>query len=293
MNILLNNLNYSKQDYSNFGYYLTGLIEGDGSIIVPKQERDYKNRLCYPSIQICFNLKDLPIALLIQKELGFGSLTRQKGVNAYRLTINTFDGLLFIIFLLNGKMKTKKILDFWKLIDWMNQKFSNLNIDKFVINKESLELNAWLSGFIDADGHFYIRTTKNLKRTKIECKFVLVQSQLDHNKFDKFEIMQDLANLLKTTVKLIRLNKPKPEYSIRTVNLLGNLQLKKYLEKYPIFSSKYLDYLDWLKILELFEKGRVNHNQNLDYTIIIKSGMNEKRFSFNWDHLQNFYSLKR
>jgi len=106
------NIKYNIKDYSEFGYYLTGLIEGDGTIITPDKERDSKDRLCYPSIQICFHLKDLPLALIIQKELGFGSINRQKGSNAYRLTINNYEGLLLLIFLLNGKMKTSKIIDF-------------------------------------------------------------------------------------------------------------------------------------------------------------------------------------
>jgi hypothetical protein len=99
-----------------FSYYLTGLIEGDGTIIVPKIERT-KGRLNYPSIQIIFHLKDLPLALLIQKELGHGSLARKKGVNAYVLTINNYKGILLLISLINGKMKTPKIHSLYNLID--------------------------------------------------------------------------------------------------------------------------------------------------------------------------------
>ena len=88
---------------------MTGLIEGDGSIIVPTSERSAKGRINYPSIQIAFNLKDLPLALLIQKELGHGSLSRKKGVNAYILTINSCTGLLLVVSLINGNMRTPKI----------------------------------------------------------------------------------------------------------------------------------------------------------------------------------------
>lgn len=62
--------------------YVAGLIEGDGTIHVPKTERSNKGNLNYPSIQIVFHLKDLPLALLIQKEIGHGSICRKKGVNA-------------------------------------------------------------------------------------------------------------------------------------------------------------------------------------------------------------------
>ena len=53
---------------SLFSYYFTGLIEGDGTIITPKTLRSPKGKLNYPCIQIVFNLKDLPLALLIQNE---------------------------------------------------------------------------------------------------------------------------------------------------------------------------------------------------------------------------------
>jgi hypothetical protein len=101
----------------NFSSYLTGLIEGDGSLFVPKTLRSAKGKLNYPSLQICFHLKDLPLALLIQKELGHGSLARVKGVNAYVLTINNLDGLILITSLINGNMKTPKIHALYKLID--------------------------------------------------------------------------------------------------------------------------------------------------------------------------------
>src|ERR1700730_15073932 len=68
-NSLLLNRGYSLNKYYKFISYLTGLIEGDGTIIVPKTERSYKGKLNYPSIQIVFHLKDFPLALLIQKNL--------------------------------------------------------------------------------------------------------------------------------------------------------------------------------------------------------------------------------
>jgi hypothetical protein len=58
-------------NYYKFGYYLAGLIEGDGSIILPKTERSPKVIFKYPSIQIAFHLKDLPLALMIQIKFCF------------------------------------------------------------------------------------------------------------------------------------------------------------------------------------------------------------------------------
>src|SRR5579859_21303 len=102
---------------SKFGHYLAGLIEGGGSIIVPKEERSVKGKLNYPSIQIAFDSRDFPLAMIIQKELRHGSISKTKGVNSYRLTINNYEGLILIAFLLNGKMRTPKINNLFLLID--------------------------------------------------------------------------------------------------------------------------------------------------------------------------------
>ena len=106
-----------ESNYNKFGSYLAGLIEGDGTIIVPKTDRSTKGKLNYPSIQIVFNLRDFPLGQLIQKELGFGSLSRKKGVNAYILSINNKEGIIKLVNLLNGYMRTPKINSLYNLID--------------------------------------------------------------------------------------------------------------------------------------------------------------------------------
>ena len=127
------------KDLSNtpFSSYLAGLIEGDGSIIVPKTERSPKGVLNYASVQIVFHLKDLPLALIIQKVLGLGSLAKKKGVNAYILTINSYKGLILIVSLLNGNMRTPKIESLYKLIDWLNNS-KNTNFFKKPLNDSPL-----------------------------------------------------------------------------------------------------------------------------------------------------------
>lgn len=289
----LSNLNLTKYNLSNskFNSYLTGLIEGDGTIIVPKTERSPKGKINYPSVQIVFHLKDLPLALMIQKQLRNGSLSRKKGVNAYILTINNYEGLLLVATLLNGNMRTPKIKLLHSLIDWLNLKFNNLNMIYKPLDISLLDSNAWLSGFIDADGHFSVRTTTTSKYPRVECRFELTQSQKDHKLQNKFLFINNLAEFLLTSVKAIREDKPKPEYKVRTTSLKGNLVLENYLNNFPLFSSKYMDYKDWIKILYYFKQGKFDHKLNIDKIIEIKSCINDKRTVFIWDHLNNFYNL--
>ena len=278
-----------KNDFnSSFACYLAGLIEGDGTIVVPKTERSTKGKLNYPSIQIVFDLRDFPLALIIQSRLNYGSISRKKGVNAYILTINDFKGLILITNLINGYMRTPKINVLSKLIDWLNNKF-DLKIEKKDKDVSDINSNSWLAGFIDADGHFSVRTTTVSKYPKIECKFELSQKQNDHNNENNYEFLNLIADFLFTTVKQIRMDKPKPEYRVRTMNLKGNLTLVDYLKNNPLFSSKYLNYKDWRKVLVFFESK--NQNKSIKTIIEIKSKMNNKRTEFNWDHLGKFYNL--
>lgn len=63
------------------------------------------------------------------------------------------------------------------------------------------------------------------------------------------------------------------------------------MENYPIFSSKYLNYKDWRKVLEYVENKNHTNPESIKTIIEIKSKMNNKRIEFNWDHLGKFYNL--
>jgi hypothetical protein len=276
---------------SLFSYYFTGLIEGDGTIITPKTLRSPKGKLNYPAIQIVFHLKDLPLALLVQKELGVGSLSRKKGVNAYILTINSYEGILLVISLVNGNMRTPKIHSLNPLIDFLNNT-KGTSIDKHPVSIESLDSNPWLSGFIEANASFQVRTTLSGKYPKLECKLEISQIQKDHKGYDNFNFLSYIAEFLETEVKKIRLDKPKPEYRVRTTNLKGNIHAKNYLLQFPLFGTKHLDSLDWMKVVDMFDRKEHNTEEGKEKTVKIKSGMNNFRTDFTWDHLQNFYNLK-
>ena len=184
-------------------------------------------------------------------------------------------------------MRTPKIHSLIKLIKWY-ELLMNIHIDDSNINS-----NAWLSGFIDADGHFSIRATKD----KMECKFELSQRQKDHNDHDNYSFLSLIASFLNSEVKKVRMNTPNPQYRIRTLNLNNNILLISYLEAFPLFSSKYLDYKNWELVVNLFKEARLKDGkklkvkENLDYVQSIKNLNNNNRKEFNWDHLNKFYII--
>ena len=63
-----------------------------------------------------------------------------------------------------------------------------------------------------------------------------------------------------------------------------------YLEKYPLFSSKYLDYKDWKEIVLLIFENKHYTEQGINKAEFVRNKMNRKRTLFNWNHL-NLLSL--
>ena len=58
-----------------------------------------------------------------------------------------------------------------------------------------------------------------------------------------------------------------------------------YLEKYPLFSSKYLDYKDWKEIVLLIFENKHYTKEGITKTDFFRDSMNRNRTYFNWDHL--------
>ena len=303
----LNNLSFNKNTLNKeLNSYVTGLIEGGGNIIIPTKNKSGKNKINYPSINIVLNLKDLPLALTIQKVLGFGNLQRKKGINNYILSINDYDGLYFMALKLNGNMKTIKIKDLYLLIDWLNNQNPEINVTKYPLNTECLTKNSWLSGYIETNGQFFVKINSKSQYPKLECKFELkqeIQKTKNQNNYtikkdkekllDKYQFLEPIAEILNNPIKFTKSIDNNCQWTIRTTNLKGNLNLEKYLENFSLFSSKYLDYKDWQEILDIFKKGENKQIKNISEIIIIRERMKERRIMFTWNHLNKFYNLDK
>jgi LAGLIDADG endonuclease len=93
---------------SKLGYYLAGLFEGDGYITI-----NNKNKVIFG---ITFNIKDKPLAQMILNIIGIGHICKRK-TKSIELRFTSKKSLCKILFLLNGKLRTPKIHQFFLLID--------------------------------------------------------------------------------------------------------------------------------------------------------------------------------
>jgi hypothetical protein len=114
---LLNRLSTSTR--TTIASYLAGLIEGDGTIVVPTTVRSAKGKLNYPSVQISFAAKDYPLITLLRLFLGYGSISKRKMQAAYIYTINDRAGITALVNMLNGFLRTPKIQDFNNLARYL------------------------------------------------------------------------------------------------------------------------------------------------------------------------------
>jgi hypothetical protein len=164
------------------------------------------------------------------------------------------------------------------------------SIKKLPLDTSDLGSNAWLSGFIETDGGFYIRVThsfnrgKSGKTKKIAVLLELTKKSVIINNYDNKVIMNKICSFLGVTLK--HRNKYN-QYWVKTNSLKSNIIIKNYLNKYPLWSCKHLDYECWKKVL--FYMINYNHRDNLEKIIKLKNGMNNKRIYFNWNHLKDFY----
>ena len=304
---ILNEIDKEKLSSNQLGYYLAGLIEGNGSIIIPTSIRSKKKVLNYPSIQIVFKNKDYPLAYSIMNELGVGFIVSKKGTNTYVYIINTYVGIIKVVNLINGKLRTNKNKRLWLLIDWLN----NIDLDNYILLKNGKLLlqkiikkevdrsdilsNAWLSGILEADSNFYVahRKIKDTSDYNTSVYMRFSQAQLNNWGDDNKEIMEIIGKALNIKVKLVERDKKvkrSSEYNIRTTNYKSNSILVNYLSNYPLFSSKYLDYKDWSLVYNLYTP-RLNHTpSNIKIIKWVRENINDSRTYFNWDHLKNFYT---
>ena len=137
-------------------------------------------------------------------------------------------------------------------------------ISKLPLDNSPLDENSWLTGFIEAvliyslaqkGGGFYIRFS--LKQ--IICKFSLEQRMIYPKTGESYyTILKNICIFLNVKLSVRnRLTKKNSYYQIRVENQNTTKILIDYLNKYPLLSSKYLDYLVWKNHLELFLKKNI------------------------------------
>lgn len=119
-----------------FNEWLSGLIDGDGSLLVSKKG--------YSSCEITMDLKDEKVLKFIQNKLG-GSIKLRSGVKALRWRLHNKVGMINLINRVNGNIRhSSRLKQLYKVC--------NLLDIEVILPKPLTRNNAWFIGFFDADG---------------------------------------------------------------------------------------------------------------------------------------------
>lgn len=282
------NRKYYSDNYKDnkFKEYLAGLFEGDGHIWIqnPNQKKKHNPRFC-----ITFSLKNEPLAKKFLELIGSGFIRYKRQDNACVLTVSPVIGLKNLVHLINGELRTPKIHQLHKLIDWLN-KNHNANITKLPLKDSSLSEDGWLSGFIDSDGSFSVQHTKlenNAKKRKISCRLRIEQIMLDPITNESyFKVLTEVSNFLNCSLLTRKQKSTGNEYYTLTASSKMSLEIIiNYLDKYPLFTIKYLDYNDWKEVVFLIFENKHYTEEGINKTESVKNSMNRQRTKFTWDHL--------
>lgn len=233
-----------------FNYYLAGLIEGDGHI--------GKNR-----IDICFHEDEIELIEYIKKVLNIGEI-KKKNKKAYTLNFNKKEEIKVIINNINGKLKTEyKYLQLENLI-----KIKKLDIKIKPLDNTSLKDNFWLSGFTDADGSLQLKVLKRIRKDrKNPNNVVKLNYQVSQKDITIINLLKKEFQGYIGTRKHIN---NKTSYYYESTSFINITQILNYLHKCNLQSNKYIRYLKFKDILNMYNKKEHLTEKGFNQILLLK-----------------------
>jgi hypothetical protein len=252
----------SNKFYNNpdIGSYLAGLLEGDGHIDLQKEDSTTKK--INPKMVFTFHKNNLEMFEQLKEFIGSGFFKTGSG-NTMRFIVADKQGVIKLTELMNGSLRTNKIITFHKLIDKLNSN-NSLNILKLPIDNSTLDNNAWLAGFTEADGYFGVfvkefkpksKTRKRSQSRSVKCRFAIEQRQFDKptNSSCKFymQIIADFFDvvLLESTRTTFKTSNSTYYFHVESKDKLS--KVINYFDKYSLMGVKGLDYQDFKTIYSM------------------------------------------
>ena len=221
----------SKLTDTDFGYFLAGLIEGDGWF--GKKQ-----------LHILFAKKDTSLAYYIKKRIGHGNVYKIKDKKAVRYICKNKTGLFYILSLINGKLVSKP-------------KYEQLLVHNYSVDFNYAILppsnivaldNYWLAGFTQADGCFHISVVKSIThKTGFSVRL-------------EFSLKQNDSIPLKLLYNVIKMGNIS-QYSTgiwcyKSSGFKTAVLLINYFDIFNVFADKYVNYLKFRKVYIMITNGQ-------------------------------------
>lgn len=233
---------------NELGYYLAGLIDGNSDF-----SKGY--------LIITYNIKDKSIAYWLKSQINYGSISNINNKNIIKYVISNTNGILKVLELINGKLKLEskynEILNNVLLIN-------HLKYDHFIMDKTNDFNNYWLSGFLDSYDLLKINIINNLLNIQIIHKDIYILNQIQYFLCNNNNNINNNGCIIRIVSPPLVLPMLKQGYTggIDNNNNIYSLEITSlqlitnvisYLNKYPLLSYKYLNYVYFYKIYILIK----------------------------------------
>jgi LAGLIDADG endonuclease len=280
-------------------YWVTGIVDAEGNFSINKQKvgDKYKFSLAFKvtqkehSLGILYDLKNFFNCGHIHVD--------NKKENAYKYNVAKLDDIIKIILPHFDKypLVTSKNLDFldFKRVALLKNKLSldeilciknNMNSKRsfterwnFYNNKKIILVNEWVQAFIDGEGSFQFNISKTVNRKKPYIAYTpnLSISQSSYS-----------IKILKAIIEFFGVGYLKPKYDITDIDICKSIKISrciinqysvvtKFMDKYPMFTRKHLDYLAWKELIKLKKDKEYKTREGKLLIENIKASMNSGR----------------
>lgn len=234
------------------GYYLAGLIDGVGHFSKAQQ------------LVIVFSFPDAFLAYYLKEKLGNCNVRKVKKKNAYLLVVSKKAGILNVVNLINGKLRSKN--KFNQVVNNIlnHDKYKDISLN-FTINLSDNFNNHWLAGFSDPDASFQIKVVERITRNNPEIR---LNYQIDQKN-----------NILLTKIKdylggNIGYRKIQHTYYYGSTSFGTAKNVIQYFDKFNLQSRKHVSYLRWRKVYTLIQDRKHLTDNGLVKILRIKTLIN-------------------
>ena len=229
------------------GYYLAGLIDGGGHFSKAQQ------------LVITFSSPDAFLAYYLKGRLGYGNVRKVKDKNAYLLIVSNEKGMLNVINLINGKLRTEHRFNQVVNNVLSHTKYADQNIHFTDADASGAGLQA---GCASHQASFQIKIIKRITRNKPEIR---LNFQIDQ----KSDL---LLNIIKEYLGgNIGYRKSQDTYYYGSTSFGSAKRVIEYFDRYHLQSRKHISYLRWRKVYRLIQDKQHLTDKGLSKILIIKS----------------------
>jgi hypothetical protein len=273
--------------------WFVGFTEGDGSFFW-RNVLDKRSNLAGIRIGFEITQKDPKILFKIKKKLGFGKVKpdhhkREDGrIDTYWVyEASTFENLVRILTLFNGNLvlpKRRVQYENWikafKAKNWLPIHFENKHLYIYNINKISTQ-NAWISGFIDAEGCFYAGAADSAKTPNVLVKLSQKLHITQKNEFEDNFVLDQISKCFEspTVAKPFSVKRGSGRedeyYRVEIGSLKSHQNIVNYLQTFKLKTMKLISFYIWAKVVLIREKKEHLNRENFPKLVKLCKSINQ------------------